>query len=65
MKVDKQANQMTPRKIINSLRKKDINILQVPQEFEHDQKVLAFERKVGLRIVCRKGFDVIKRYKKR
>lgn len=59
MKVDKQANQMTPRKIINSLRKKDINILQVPQEFEHDQKILEFERKAGLRIVCRKGFDVI------
>lgn len=59
MKVDKQANQMTPRKIISSLRKKDINVLQVPQEFEYDPKILAFERKAGLRIVCRKGFDVI------
>lgn len=59
MKADRQIDKLGPEKIIKSLKKNEISVWQVPKAYEQHPKVLAYERKTGLRITGRRGFDVI------
>ena len=47
------------KKIIRQLKKKEIRVFDVPEEYENDIQIVTFERKVGLRITDKKGFDII------
>ncbi|MDR2042967.1 MAG: metallophosphoesterase [Clostridium sp.] len=45
--------------IIRQLKKKEIRVIDVPKEYENDIQIVAFERKSGLRITGKRGFDII------
>lgn len=45
--------------IIRQLKKKEIRVFDVPKEHENDIQIVAFERKSGLRITGKRGFDII------
>ena len=47
------------KKIIRQLKKKEIRVFDVPEEYENDIQIVTFERKVGLLITGKKGFDII------
>ena len=47
------------KKIIGQLKKKEIRVFDVPKEYENDIQIVTFERKVGLRITDKKGFNII------
>ena len=47
------------KKIIRQLKKKEIRVFDVPEEYENDIQIVTFERKAGLRITDKKGFDII------
>lgn len=47
------------RKIIRQLKKKEIRVLDVPEEYENDIQIVTLERKAGLRITGKRGFDII------
>ncbi len=47
------------KKIIRQLKEKEIRVFDVPEEYENDIQIVTFERKVGLRITEKKGFDII------
>lgn len=47
------------KKIIQQLKRKDISILNVPEKYFNSKEIVLFERESGLRILKRKGFDVI------
>ena len=46
-------------KIIRQLKKKEITVFDVPEEYENDIQLVTFERKEGLRITGKRGFDII------
>lgn len=47
------------KEIIRQLKKNEISIFEVPEVYITDPKLLAFERKKGLRKTGKRGFDVI------
>lgn len=47
------------RKIIRQLKKNSIQVCNIPEEYENNPQVVAYERKAGLRLTVRKGFDII------
>ncbi len=47
------------RKIIEKLKTKKLSIFNVPKEYEKNIQIVTFERKSGLRITGRRGFDII------
>lgn len=47
------------KKIISQLKKKEIRVFDVPEEYKNDIQLVAFERKFKLRITGKKGFDII------
>lgn len=47
------------KKIIRQLKKNEITVFDVPEEYANDIRVATFERKVGLRITGKRGFDII------
>lgn len=47
------------KKIIRQLKKKEIRVFDVPEEYKNDIQIVTFERKAGLRITDKKGFDII------
>lgn len=47
------------KKIIGQLKKKEIRVFDVPKEYENDIQIVTFERKAGLRITGKKGFNII------
>lgn len=47
------------RKIIEKLKTKELSIFNVPKEYEKNIQIVTFERKSGLRITGRRGFDII------
>lgn len=47
------------KKIIRQLKKKEIRIFDVSEEYENEIQIVTFERKAGLRITRKKGFDII------
>ena len=50
---------MEVNNIIESLRKRELGVLDVPKEFALDNNVIKVERELGLRKSGHKGFDVI------
>lgn len=47
------------KKIIRQLKKKEIHILDIPEEYANDIQLVTFERKAGFRITGKRGFDII------
>ena len=47
------------KKIIRQLKKKEIRVFDVSEEYENEIQIVTFERKAGLRITRKKGFDII------
>ena len=47
------------KKILKQLTKNEITVFDVPEEYENDIQIVTFERKAGLRITGKKGFDII------
>lgn len=47
------------KKIIRQLKKKEIRVFDVPEEYEKEIQIVNFERKTGLRITGKRGFDII------
>lgn len=47
------------RKIIRQLKRNEILVFDVPEEYKNDIQLVSFERKAGLRITVKKGFDII------
>ena len=47
------------KKIIRQLKKNEIRVFDVPEEYENDIQIVTFERKAGLRITGKRGFDII------
>lgn len=45
--------------IIDKLSKKEISVLDIPEEYKHNIEIILFERKEGLRLCGKRGFDVI------
>lgn len=50
------------KKIIRQLEKNEISIFDVPEEYENDIQIVNFERKAGLRMTGKRGFDIISNY---
>lgn len=46
-------------KIIAQLRKKKICVSDIPKEYENDPRIVTAERKLGLRITGRRGYDIL------
>ena len=47
------------KRIIKQLRNGEITVLDVPEEFRDNADIAIFERKAGLRITHKRGFDII------
>lgn len=47
------------KKILRQLKKNEITVFDVPEEYENNIQIVIFERKAGLRITGKKGFDII------
>ena len=47
------------KEIIRRLKKKEIRVFDVPEEYKNDIQLVTFERKAGLRITGKRGFDII------
>lgn len=47
------------KEIIRQLKNKEIRVFDVPKEYENDIQIVTFERKSGLRITGKRGFDII------
>ena len=47
------------KEIIRQLKKKEIRVFDVPEEYENHIQIVTFERKSGLRITGKRGFDII------
>lgn len=47
------------KKILKQLKKNEITVFDVPEEYENDIQIVTFERKARLRITGKKGFDII------
>ena len=45
--------------IIRQLQEKELGVFEVSKELENDMQIVAFERKAGLRITGKRGFDVV------
>lgn len=45
--------------IIRRLKKKEIRVFDVPEEYKNDIQIVIFERKAGFRITGKRGFDII------
>lgn len=59
---DKRMDNMVKsevKKIIRQLKKREISIFGVPEEYKNDVQLVTFERESGLRITGKRGFDVI------
>lgn len=46
-------------KLIARLKKKEISVFDIPIEYRDNTELLAFERKAGMRITGKRGFDII------
>ena len=49
-------------KIIRQLQKNEIGVLDVPEEYKNAVEIVNFERKSGLRITGKRGFDIISNF---
>ena len=47
------------KEIIRRLKKKEIRVFDVPEEYKNDIHLVTFERKAGFRITGKRGFDII------
>lgn len=47
------------KKIIRQLKKKEISLLDVPEEYENNIQIVTFERQLGMRVTGKRGFDII------
>lgn len=47
------------KEIIRWLKKKKIRIFDIPEEYENDTQIVNFERKAGLPMTGKQGFDII------
>ena len=47
------------KEIIRRLKKKEIRVFDVPEEYKNDIQLVTFERKAGFRITGKRGFDII------
>lgn len=53
-------SQSEVKEIIRQLKEKEISIFDIPKEYENNIQIVNFERKAGLRISGKRGFDIIK-----
>ena len=64
----KKKNQKLPvkpiseevKKIIRQLKDSEINCLDVPEEYQSDRNIIEVERKLGVRKLGKRGYDIIK-----
>ena len=47
------------KRIIRQLKNNEITVFDVPEEYENNVQIAIFERKIGLRITARRGFDIV------
>ena len=47
------------KEIIRQLKEKEIRVFDIPEEYANNIELVTFERKTGLRITERRGFDII------
>ena len=47
------------KEIIRKLKKKEVRVLDIPEEYKNNIEIVTFERKEGLRITEKRGYDVI------
>ena len=61
MKISEENNmeKSEVKEIIKRLKKKEIRVFDVPEEYENNIQLVTFERKSGLRITGKRGFDII------
>lgn len=52
-------SQSEVRKIIRQLKKAEISVFDVPEDYKSNKQIITFERKAGLRITGKRGFDII------
>ena len=48
------------KKIIRQLKKSEISCFSIPEEYRNDKNIIDIERKLGMRKVGRRGYDVIR-----
>lgn len=46
-------------RITRKLKKGEMSAFEVPEELKEDIKIISLERKLGMRITGKRGFDVI------
>lgn len=51
---------LTVKGIIEQLKKREISIFDIPKEYGNNIQIINYERKAGLRIIGKRGFDVIR-----
>ena len=47
------------RKIIKQLKRNEIGVFDIPEEYQNSIEIVYFERESGLRITGKRGFDII------
>lgn len=47
------------KEIIRQLKRNEINVFDIPEEYENNIEIVAFERKANLRVAGKRGFDII------
>ena len=45
--------------LIAQLKKKEIGVFDIPEELEEDRNIIVIERKLGNRLIGKRGYDVI------
>lgn len=48
------------KKIVRQLKKSEINCFCVPEEYQNDKNIIDIERKLGMRKVGKRGYDIIR-----
>lgn len=51
--------QLEIKRIIRKLKKKEISVFDIPKQYKNSSDIVNFERKSGLRITGKRGFDII------
>lgn len=59
MKEENDMEKSEVKEIIRQLKKKEIRVFDVPEEYKNNIQLVAFERKSGLRKIGKRGFDII------
>ena len=57
--MENEKVKLNAKEIIRQLKKKEIRVFDVPEEYKNNIQLVAFERKSGLRTIGKRGFDIM------